>query len=136
MQYLLYDPNPHAGQTVFGLGSFAAGLIFYHGKPKADYYAYRMPIFLPVTATGRGRALEVWGCVRPAHLAKSLQRDAIQFRSRSGGSFRTVKTVAIRNPLGYFDTRVAFPGTGAVKLSWRSPSGQTIYSRTVNVTVR
>jgi hypothetical protein len=135
MQYLLYDPNPHAGQATFGLGSFAAGLIFYHGKPKADYYAYRMPIFLPVTATRRGRTLEVWGCVRPAHLAKSLQRVAIQFRSRSGGSFRTVKTVAIRNPRGYFDTRVAFPGNGAVKLSWRYPSGQTIYSRTVSVTV-
>jgi hypothetical protein len=136
MQYLLYDPNPHAGQSTYGYGSFAAGLIFYHGKPKADYYAYRMPIFLPVTSTRRGRAVEVWGCVRPAHLAKSLQLVAIQFRPRSGAAFRTIKTVAIRSPRGYFDTRVAFPGNGAVRLSWRYPSGQTIYSRTVTVTVR
>ena len=136
MQYLLYDPNPHAGQSTFGLGSFAAGLIFYHGKPKADYYAYRMPVFLPSTSTRRGRALEVWGCVRPAHLAKSSQRVQIQFQRGSGGAFRTVKTVPIRSVRGYFDVKTTFPGSGAVRLSWRYPSGQTIYSRTVNIKVR
>jgi hypothetical protein len=136
MQYLLYDPNPHAGQSVFGLGSFAAGLIFYHGKPKADYYAYRMPIFLPVTSTKRGSRLEVWGCVRPAHLARSLQRVQIQFRGRSGGAFRTLRTVAIRSARGYFDLKMAFPGSGTVRLAWRYPSGPNIYSRNVGITLR
>lgn len=136
MQYLLYDPNPHVGQSTYGLGSFASGLMFYHGGPKAGYYAYRMPIFLPVTSTSRGRSLEVWGCVRPAHLTRGTQRVQIQFSAGTKGAFRTIKTVTITNLQGYFDTRMAFPGTGAVRLSWRYPSGQTIYSRTVNVTVR
>jgi hypothetical protein len=136
MQYLLYDPKPTVGQATFGYGSFASGLIFYHGPPKADYYAYRMPIFLPVTSTPRRRSLEVWGCVRPAHLASSRQSVQIQFRAGSRGAFRTVKTVPIRSARGYFDVKLAFPSSGAVRSSWRYPSGQTIYSRTVNITVR
>jgi len=136
MQYLLYDPNPKVGQKTFGYGSFASGLIFYHGQPKADYYAYRMPIFLPSTATKVNRSLEVWGCVRPAHLTASAQSVQIQFSSGSRGPFRTIKTVSVTNPRGYFDIRMTFPRSGAVRTSWRYPSGQTIYSRTVSVTVQ
>jgi hypothetical protein len=136
MQYQLNDPNPHVGEAVYGFGSFASGLIFYHGGPKADYYAYRMPIFLPLTSARRGRALEVWGCVRPAHVASGRQRVRIEFTSGSQRAFRTVRTVAINSARGYFDTRVAFRHSGAVRLSWRSPSGQTIHSRTVKIRVR
>jgi hypothetical protein len=136
MQYLLDDPNPHVGQSTYGLGSFASGLIFYHGRRKADYYAYRMPLFLPKTTTRRSRSLEIWGGVRPAHLARGRHRVQIQFRAGSRGRFRTSKTVSIRSARGYFDIRMVFPRSGAVRLSWRYPSGQTIYSRTVNITVR
>ena len=59
MQFLLYDGDP--GPSDFGTGGFATGLIFHHGKPKATFYAYRMPIFLPVTRAARCNALEVWG---------------------------------------------------------------------------
>lgn len=138
MQYLLYDPNPTAGQKVYGHGSFATGLIFYHGGPKADYYAYRMPLFLPVTSARRGQALEVWGCVRPAPAYRDplAQQAAIQFRSGSGGAFNTIKTVTITSPHGYFDIRLALPSSGAVRVAWTPPSNQTMYSRTVAVTVR
>lgn len=136
MQFLLNDPNPSSGASVYGRGGFAAGLIFYHGPPKADYYAYRMPIFLPVTSTRRGRALEVWGCVRPAHFASGTQQAQIQFQAGSSGAFQTIKTVSITSPVGYIDLRLAFPRSGIVRLAWTSPSGQTLYSRPVAVTVR
>jgi hypothetical protein len=141
MQYLLVDPNPRVNIKVYGKGGFASGLIFFNGKPKADYNAYRMPIFLPVTSTTRGRALEVWGCVRPAHYASAdthgrKQRVQIQFRQGSRGSFRTVATVTVRSARGYFDVRQKFSSSGAVRLAWRYPSGQQIYSRVVNVKVR
>ena len=50
--------------------------------------------------------------------------------------------VPISSKQGYFDTEVTFPSTGTVELSWTYPtdpllglSGQTVYSRQVQVTL-
>ncbi len=125
-QYLLTDPPG---------GTFATGLEFANGTPKATYYAFRMPIFLPRT-TG-SQPLEVWGCVRPAHYARlssGLDQTAqIQFQSAGARSFRTLKNVPITDAYGYFDTDVSFPGSGTVRIAWTYPHGQTIFSRTVTI---
>ncbi len=134
-QYLLYDPNPKA-KTPYGQGGFATGLLFYGGKQKPAYTAYRMPVFLPVTSSRRGRSLEVWGCVRPAHTVGGLQYAQIQFQSGSRGSWRTIVPVAIRSVRGYFDVRVKFPSSGSVRVQWQYPHGATIYSRTVGISLR
>jgi hypothetical protein len=150
MQYLLYDPPP--GPGVFGPGGFATGLTFFNGTPKATFGAYRMSIFLPLTRSGPGQPLEVWGDVRPAHYASldthRAQYVQIQFRSGSSGAFRTLKTVPITDPRGYFDVDVQFPASGTVRLRWSYPPGDqrlldpvtphetTIYSRDVQVTVQ
>jgi hypothetical protein len=149
MQFFLYDRD--AKTSVFGPGGFASGLIASDGKPKATFYAYRMPIFLPVTRSGPIRALEVWGAVRPARYAfldtHQPQYVGIQFRTGSSGPFRTVKTVRITDPRGYFDVKVRFPASGTVRLKWSYPPGdvrlrdpvtpnaRTIYSRNVQVTI-
>jgi hypothetical protein len=151
MQFLLYDPNP--APDTFGPGGFASGLIFYGGKPKADYDAYRMPIFLPVTRGHAGDALEVWGCARPAHNAyldtHRPQSVQIQFRAATSSSFHTVRTVRLPAARScYFDVHQAFPATGTVRTAWSYPGGDrrladpvtpdqtTIYSRPVKVTLR
>jgi hypothetical protein len=115
------------------------------GSHKPGYDAYRMPIFLPVTSTRRGRKLEVWGAVRPASYAKldtgRSQSVQIQFQAGARGAWRTVETVAITNSRGYFDVKLAFPGSGAVRLAWTYPAGDpllgsgTAHSRTVSVSV-
>ncbi len=149
MQYLLYDPPP--GPSVYGAGGFATALVFANGKPKATFYAYRMPIFLPSTRTRRGGALEVWGGVRPAHDAyldtRQRQFAQIQFRPAAGGAFRTLRSVPITDIRGYFDVRVNVPASGWVRLQWSYPTGDrrlrdpltpgqtTIYSRVVAVSV-
>lgn len=129
-QYLLTDP---AG------GNFATGLEFANGRPKALYDAFRMPIFLPVTSAKQGQTLEVWGCVRPARYARLdtglMQTAQIQFRPTGSSGFRTLKGLAITDAYGYFDARMAFPGSGSVRLAWSYPHGPTIYSRTVAVTL-
>jgi hypothetical protein len=128
MQYLLVDPPS---------GLFASGLELPDGRPKLTYDAYRMPIFLPVTSTRRGRRLELWGDVRPAHLYSSaFQRVQIQFRLGSRGAMHTIATVALSNSRGYFDVHMLFPASGAVRLAWSYPSARQVFSRTVNVTVR
>jgi hypothetical protein len=130
---------------------FTTGLLTSRGAFKASFYAYRMPVFLPVTSTRRGRTLEVWGCVRPAHFAQldtgRAQSVTIQFARGSRGKFKTIKTVRIGNSRGYFDTRIKFPSSGQVRLAWQYPRGDTklndplqpgqnwIYSRTTKVTL-
>jgi hypothetical protein len=127
MQYLLVDPPT---------GLFASGLELAGGAHKSAFDAFRLPLYLPYTTEKRGTRLEVWGDVRPAHLARGAQHVQIQFQAGSRGAFQTLQTVPITNPRGYFDTRVRFPGSGAVRLSWANPSGQRIYSRTQGITVR
>jgi hypothetical protein len=152
MQYLLVDPNPRKAPEY---GGFASGLMFYGGAHKPAYDAYRLPLFLPFTTATRGHSLEVWGCVRPAHFARldtagTPQHVQIQFQRGSSGQFSTLRTVTVTNVRGYIDLRVTFPATGSVRLAWSYPTmsllpessptapvaGNTVYSRSVRVTVK
>jgi hypothetical protein len=151
MQYELYDPNPlHEPEY----GGFASGLIFYNGKRKPGYDAYRLPVFLPVTTEKPRHTLEVWGCVRPAHYATldtgKRQQALIQFQRGSRGAWTTLRTVTVTSVRGYFDLHMSFPASGSVRLAWtypkddpllgpglvEPPEGSTVYSRTVRVTVK
>jgi hypothetical protein len=145
MQYLLYDPPPAA--TNPGDGGFSSGLLFSNGRPKPAYAAYRLPLYLPVASARRGRALEVWGCVRPARYAiletGQPQSAQIQFAPRPGGAYVPVQTVTVSDPSDcYFDIRMTFAASGTVRLAYTYPAaspgvgGTTVYSRTVTVTVR
>jgi hypothetical protein len=137
-QYLLRDaPAP---------ASFDTGLENPNGSHKPGFDAYRMPLYLPVSSSRRGRKLEVWGAVRPAAYAKAdtgkAQDVEIQFQRGGHGAWQTLDTVTITHPRGYFDVRLAFPASGAVRLAWSYPAGDpllgggTVYSRTVKITVR
>jgi hypothetical protein len=143
MQYLLYDPKPAPN---IPQGGFASGLITGSGKLKPAYYAYRMPLYLPVTSTKRGRSLEVWGGVRPApyasHDTHQAQYVQIEFQRGSRGGWSTVKRLKITSTRGYFDTHIKFSGSGTVRTQWSYPRGDsqlgsgTITSRYQRITVR
>jgi hypothetical protein len=145
-QYLLADPLPANKRTDWG--GFASGLETYGNfHKKATYDAFRLPLYLPRTSVAGGGALEVWGAVRPVHFAMldtSTQQTAeLQFKPSSGGSWSTIRSLAITDEHGYFDTRVAFPSSGTVRVKWSYPpgdallgNGATVYSRSVAVTVR
>ncbi len=126
-QYLLYDPNPTFNTPEYG--GFASGLIYYPtvlgGQPKRTYFAYRLPIFMPKTQARVGNRLEVWGDVRPAPYAAAdgdgAQYVQIQFQQSPGGQWITEKTVRVTDPHGYFETPVAFPSSGSVRIAWTYP---------------
>ena len=130
-QYLLTDSPT---------GAFATGLESATGAPKPGYDAYRLPIFLPVTANRAGDRLEVWGCLRPARYARRLshrpQRVMIQFRRAAGAAFQTVTSVPVSDAYGYFDVLRKFSGSGTVRLAWSYPNGPQIRSRAVTITLR
>jgi hypothetical protein len=137
-QYALRDNPPPA--------YFDTGIENPNGSAKPGFGAYRMPLFLPVTATRRGRRIEIWGGARAAGYARldtgQAQSLQIQFQPGSTGRWQTLETVAISNPKGYIDAHLALPSSGAVRLAWSYPAGDrllgsgTVYSRTVSVTVR
>ena len=70
------------------------------GTQKATYAAWRMQIYLPVTRESGGKALEVWGCVRPARYAALgtgvPQRVRVQLRPRYGGSEKAAQVERLR----------------------------------------
>jgi hypothetical protein len=144
MQYLLTDPPPNAGVYA----GFASGLETYKGVPKATFYAFRMPLFMPRTSFSRKQRVEVWGGVRPAPFATldgfGPQHALVQLQSH--GVWRTISTVTVARSTGYFDVRLTFPSSGSVRVAWTYPAsdpflttpnvqGQTIYSRSLNVKV-
>jgi hypothetical protein len=126
-QYLLRD-EPLGYGAVFT--AYASGLEFLNGKPKPSFAAYRLPIWMPTVRARRGKALEVWGCVRPAKRYPGREAGPVSIQLNG----RTVRTVTITNPEGYFDVHVTFPGSGTVRLAWTYPHGARVYSRSVNVT--
>jgi hypothetical protein len=126
-QYLLKDEPLGFGAVTT---TYASGLEFRNGTPKPSFAAYRMPIWMPSQRLRHGRSLEVWGCVRPA---KRYPRGAAgPVLIQLGG--RTIRSVRVTNPEGYFDVHVNFPHSGIVRLAWTYPRGARIYSRAVSVT--
>jgi hypothetical protein len=105
---------------------------------------------MPTTNAHRGRAVEIWGDVRPAHYMKldtgMAQVVQIQFQRGSRGSFTTLKSLTINDPRGYFDLRLTLPASGTLRLAWTYPStdpllptdalGVTVYSRSQKVSVK
>jgi hypothetical protein len=118
MNYLLYDGSPTVGVPEYG--GFATGLLMFNGTKLPTYDAYRLPLYLPAGTARRGRNLEVWGCVRPAH-AFAQPQVAIQFQRGSRGPYTTLKTLTVTDPRGYFDLPVRFPGSGSIRLAWTYP---------------
>ncbi len=102
-------------------GGFATGLEFSNGVKKATYAAFRLPLFLPQATVSHGQATEVWGCVRPAvyplRASRPVPPSTSSLRHRAERS-ATISSVAVRDPHGYVDTHVVFPGSGTVRLAW------------------
>jgi hypothetical protein len=121
---------------------FDTGIEFSTGAHKFPLYeAFRMPIYMPVTAAKAGQDLQVWGCVRPAYYAMlgphEPQFVSIEFQSAQGQSWTTVKRLQLTDAYGYFDTVASFPSSGNVRISWSYPHhGSEIHSRTVQITIR
>jgi len=144
-QYLLYDPE---STTYNRYQPYASGLLTWNGHYKATYYAFRMPLYLPVTSFSSGQRIEVWGGARPARFASietsgTSQTVQVEFEPKGSSTFTTVANLPITNPEGYIDTDMSFPGSGTVRLAYTYPAsdlmlapGYTVFSRSVSVTKR
>lgn len=136
-QFLLYDDGPdrrYSPKEFRYWDTFQTGLLYANGRQKPAYAAYRTPIWIPSTHIRRGSRTFVWGQLRAArHNAR--QRAEIQWRRR-GGAYRTIAVATTRNAESYLTIKVRPPGTGQIRIAWRSPTGALLVSRDVGVTVR
>src|SRR5581483_11662559 len=127
-QYLLWDPLRPTRANDFG--GFASGLLSWTGAQKATYYAWRLPLYLPVTSARRGHSLEVWGCVRPAQYGLldtgSAQAAQIEFAPKGSGAYSTLQTVTVNPDSCYFDLHLTFLSSGKVRLSYVYPAGDQL----------
>ncbi|MGI8505665.1 MAG: hypothetical protein ACR2MK_02470 [Solirubrobacteraceae bacterium] len=133
-QFLLYDSAPDRSYPRGSVGywsTFQTGLVYLDGAPKPSLYSYRLPIFVPDPVFTRGRRVTVWGMLRLAP-NRTRQRALVQWRP-SAGAWRSIAAVTTSNRTGVLLTRLALPGTGAVRLEWKSSAGQVAYSRSVGV---
>jgi hypothetical protein len=129
-QFLLVDDKPRAGArpgTRQYWSTPDTGLLNLDGSPKPAYAAFRIPIWVPDPR--HGSRVTIWGQLRPAdHQASQAAR--LQFRPR-GGDWTTLTAVVTSNSRGFLVSHVSLPSPGWVRLAWRSPKGDTFYSRTV-----
>jgi hypothetical protein len=91
-QYELRDERARA--------AFQTGLRFVNGKAKPALAAYRLPIW-PIQ--GR-RGTKIWLQVRPAAQLGVPQKITIQFRTKGGKKFRTLKSVNVTAARGFLYT--------------------------------
>jgi hypothetical protein len=98
-------------------GVYKTGLKFYGGRAKPAFDAYRLPIWV----VRRPRYITVFGHVRPAEPG-SRERVRIQNRPAGERRYKTVKSVTVAGPDGYFLTKLA-PRSGRWRLVWRPEAG-------------
>jgi len=131
-QYTLID-----AQVILNyFSSYAAGLLFSNGTPKPAFAAYTLPLWLPKTRAHAGSKLEVWGCIKPAHIVGSGGVQ-IQFQPASGGAFVPIANATTGRGC-YFDKHIKFSQSGTVRLAYTYPFSAptpTVYSRSVAVTL-
>ena len=135
-QFLLYDaaPDPRFSRSDFNYwDTFQTGLLFQSGRKKPAFNAYRMPIWIPRSSVRHGSRVLVWGQLRPASDGSS-QSATIQWSS-GRGSFRTLAHMRTANHAGYFTAQVRPPGSGRIRIAWRSRGG-VLFSRSAPVSVR
>ena len=136
-QFLLYDSPPdtrYKPGTERYWSTFQTGLRYENGAVKPSYGAYRLPVFVPDPRVQKGRSLLVWAMLRPAAHGSSQQAQ-IQWGASAGGPFRTVATATAHNPNCVLVAHVRVPGSGLVRVAWRSSGGGVYYSRSVGVRV-
>jgi Cellulase (glycosyl hydrolase family 5) len=137
-QFLLYDARPDGRYPVGSQkywSTFQTGLLFAQGHPKPSYASYRLPLFLPNPVLGTDGTVLMWGMIRPG-LTGAPPQVRIQWRSQSGGAYRTLITAIADQADQVFAVRVHVPGPGVLRLAWTSPGGQVFYSRRAGVRAR
>lgn len=132
-QFLLVDSAPKQGEqpgTPLYWSTFQTGLETMDGAPKPAFFAYRIPVWLPVAR--HGPSVAIWAQLRPADHT-TTQSAYIQFEPSGSSGWSQLAQAQTNSPEGFLLDYVAIPSPGLVRIAWLDPSGNSLYSRTVPV---
>ncbi len=107
-QYLLKD-DPLGGPA-----NFQTGLEYSNGRAKPLYFGWPIPL----TVSGHGHAVSLWGLVRPA---SGPTKVTILVKARGARRYKTLTTVTT-NSAGYWSLRSSTAGQ-FWRVRWTSPKG-------------
>ena len=138
-QFLLIDDAPAAGvdpkkDPQLAWRTFQSGLTLLAGRRKPSYNAYATPIVLKRSRVRPGRSVGVFGMLRGAAPGAATPAQ-LQFRSKGGKRWRTLRTVKARGERNYLNATARPPRSGSLRLKWRN-GAKTLVSRSAPITVR
>jgi hypothetical protein len=113
-QYLMRDDPPDRVPG-FRFGGFESGLRFWNGPKKPSYDSFR----LPLVVRRSGDRVSIWGLVRPATAATS-----VEIRVQDGGRTKHLENLKT-SEAGIFSLESAYLQGRLWQVRWRSPSGES-----------
>jgi hypothetical protein len=124
-QFLLIDDQPNREVPPSNIrywgSTFQSGLITIDGRRKPSFFSYMRSIDVHPKRVRRGRAVRVYGQLRPAPNG-SLIRASLQFRRTGSRRWRTVKRVRTRSLRNIVRPRVRVRSSGRFRFVWREGS--------------
>ncbi len=124
-QFLLVDDQPNREVPPSNIrywgSTFQSGLITIGGRRKPSFFSYMRSIDVYPKRVRRGRAVRVYGQLRPAPNG-SVIRASLQFRRTGSRRWRTVKRVRSRSFRNIVRPRVRVRSSGRFRFVWREGS--------------
>ncbi len=121
-QFLLVDDQPNRAVPPSNIrywgSTFQSGLITIGGQRKPSFFSYQRSIDAYPKRVRRGRAVRVYGQLRPAANG-SLISASLQFRRTGSRRWRTVKRVRTRSFRNIVRPRARVRSSGRFRFVWR-----------------
>jgi hypothetical protein len=121
-QYLMQDDKTGTTSKTRYSG-FQSGLETVDGKEKPAYDGFRLP--LSVERSKSGKAVSLWGLVRPAKGATTV---TVQYAAK-GKAWKTLKTVKTHSD-GHWTLNGRYASNRVWRVQWTSPDGETFTGST------
>jgi hypothetical protein len=125
-QFLLVDDQPNRNvppsSARYWGSTFQSGLVTIEGVRKPSFFSYQRPIDVHPKRVRRGRAVRVFGQLRPAAAGAPISAS-LQFRPAGSRRWRTVKRVSTRSFRNVVRPRVRLRRSGRFRLVWQEAAG-------------
>ncbi len=121
-QFLLVDDQPNRAvppsSSRYWGSTFQSGLITIDGQRKPSFFTYQRSIDAYPKRVRRGRAVRVYGQLRPAANG-SLIRASLQFRRTGSRRWRTIRRVRSSSLRNIVRPRIRMRSSGRFRFVWR-----------------
>lgn len=102
--------------------NYQSGLVYSTGKPKPSLTAYALPFNITDSANG---LYDAWGQLRFLPYLTGATHVLLQFRPAGSPDWRTITSLTVTNPLGFFENASVIPqGPGVWRALWLNTPGQ------------